>query len=77
MGPVWSVTIAGDKIVSGSKDRTLRIWDSNSGECTKELKGHAATVSCVTIAGDKIVSGSWDGTLGYGIWNHIIILHLL
>ena len=65
-GSVECVTIGGDKIVSGSLDRTLRIWNINSGEC-KVLTGHAGSVLCVTIAGDKIVSGSSDNTLR--IWN--------
>ena len=28
------------KIVSGSLDRTIRIWDCDSGDCIKILEGH-------------------------------------
>ena len=28
------------RIVSGSSDETIRIWDSVTGECVKILKGH-------------------------------------
>ena len=26
--------------MSGSRDKTIRIWDSSSGECVKVLSGH-------------------------------------
>ena len=29
------------RVVSGSGDKTLRIWDSVTGECVKILEGHA------------------------------------
>ena len=28
------------RIVSGSQDKTLRIWDLNTGACDTVLKGH-------------------------------------
>jgi WD40 repeat protein len=30
----------GRRIVSGSDDNTLRVWDVDTGECVRELKGH-------------------------------------
>ena len=29
------------RIVSGSRDETLRIWNSTSGECEVVLEGHS------------------------------------
>ena len=29
------------RIVSGSSDRTVRVWDSSTGECLKVLEGHS------------------------------------
>jgi WD40 repeat protein len=37
---VWSVLAEGDKIVSGSEDMTIKIWEADSGMCMNTLKGH-------------------------------------
>ncbi|KIK71614.1 hypothetical protein GYMLUDRAFT_150144, partial [Collybiopsis luxurians FD-317 M1] len=53
----------GKKIVSGSKDKTLRIWDAETGEPQgKPLKGHIGAVNSVAFSPDgrRIVSGSED-----------------
>lgn len=31
-------------VVSGSRDATLRVWNIETGECTKTLSGHVAAV---------------------------------
>ena len=59
---VGSVAVAGDRIVSGSGDRTIKVWDLNSGQLIRTLSGHTSTVWSVAVAGDRIVSGS-------GNWN--------
>ena len=56
----------GSRIVSGSSDNTLRLWDARSGNPIGEpLKGHSGPVSSVAFSpdGSRIVSGSEDGTL--------------
>jgi WD40 repeat protein len=39
---VYSVAYSpdGTKIVSGSVDKTIKIWDANTGECLKTFEGH-------------------------------------
>ena len=63
---VMSVAIDGDRIVSGSDDNTIKIWNTE-GECIKTLEGHSGCVYSVAIDGDRIVSGSEDNTIK--IWN--------
>jgi tetratricopeptide (TPR) repeat protein len=60
---------AGTRIVSGSNDDTLRIWDAATGESLQTLTGHESTVFCAAWnhAGTRIVSGSDDDTLR--IWD--------
>ncbi len=55
------------KIVTGSEDTTIRIWDMRSNQLTT-CRGHEGRVTsvCVTLDG-KIVSGSYDTTVH--IWD--------
>ena len=55
----------GKRCVSASGDATLRVWDLDSGECIRVLKGHTRSVKCVVIApdGKRCVSASGDMTL--------------
>ena len=51
----------GKKIVSGSYDDTIRVWDAETGkEVIQPLEGHSESVSSVAFSpdGKKIVSGS-------------------
>ena len=59
----------GNHIVSGSKDKTVEIWDFNSGSIVNTLKGHEKEVNTVKISpnGKYIVSGSNDKTIK--IWD--------
>ena len=55
----------GTKIVSGSLDNTVRVWDANTGkEIGKPLQHHSSVWSVAfSHDGTKIVSGSSDGTV--------------
>lgn len=64
-------TLSDDRIVSGSGDMTLRIWDSNTGNCLHILRGHTSYISEIAILpDDRIVSGEGQGGNGnIRIWN--------
>ncbi|PCD20333.1 hypothetical protein AU210_016200 [Fusarium oxysporum f. sp. radicis-cucumerinum] len=57
------------KVASGSADKTIRIWNVETGECERVLKGHNKDVSSVVFSYDskKVASGSNDKTIR--IWN--------
>ena len=69
-GHSWDVSSVayspdGTKIVSGSGDKTIKIWDANTGQCLKTLEGHSDDVESVAYSpdGTKIISGSDDPTI--------------
>lgn len=52
-------------LVSGSKDRTVRVWDTRmpSNSCTNTLKSHTGAVLDVKLRGNRVVSASMDKTV--------------
>ncbi len=71
-GPVHTVSFSPNskKIVSGSADGTVRIWDSRTGiSICAPLTGHMGSIYSVSFSpdGKKIVSGSADKTIR--IWD--------
>jgi GTPase SAR1 family protein/uncharacterized CHY-type Zn-finger protein len=59
------ITPNGKQIISGSMDRTLRVWDLASGRCLTTLEGHSDLVEAIVITpdGKQIISGSDDTRL--------------
>src|SRR5262249_9419508 len=64
---VGSVAISPDgrQALSGSYDRTLKLWDLETGELLQTLAGHEDGVAAVSVAPDgrSALSGSSDQTL--------------
>ena len=66
----WVTSVAfspnGRYIVSGSRDKTVRVWDAQTGQSVMDpLKGHNRYVTSVAFSPDSrhIVSGSDDKTI--------------
>lgn len=49
------------KLVSGSRDRTIRVWDVETGACKHVLTGHTASVLSLQYDDQILVSVSSDG----------------
>ncbi|MBR8837880.1 MAG: hypothetical protein DSM106950_28715 [Stigonema ocellatum SAG 48.90 = DSM 106950] len=56
-------------LVSGSLDKTIKLWQVNSGECLQDWKGHQGAVQAILFSrdGQTVVSGSSDSTIN--LWN--------
>lgn len=63
MGKFWHhriLSLFPLRVVSGSRDATLRVWDIETGQCLHVLMGHVAAVRCVQYDGRRVVSGAYD-----------------
>ncbi|MCA9213352.1 MAG: protein kinase, partial [Planctomycetales bacterium] len=59
----------GQRIVSGSVDNTLKVWDTKTGELHRTLRGHEREVRAAAFSPDgrQVVSGSFDESVR--IWD--------
>ena len=68
---VNSVAVWQDKVVSGSSDDTIRVWDVGTGAHDATLVGHTGGVEALVVHGDRLLSASMDGTIrawAVGTW---------
>jgi WD40 repeat protein/predicted Ser/Thr protein kinase len=70
-GGVRSVSFSpnGRKLASGSSDKTIKIWNVNTGRLRYTLAGHTEEVASIAYSPDgrKLASGSYDNTIK--VWN--------
>jgi len=54
----------GDKIVTGSFDKTCKLWDANTGQLYYTLRGHSTEIVCLSFNPQStiIATGSMDNT---------------
>ncbi|CAH1794412.1 unnamed protein product [Owenia fusiformis] len=67
-GPVWCLCVHGDFLLSGSSDKTVKVWDTTTNyKCIKTLDGHNGIVLTICVFGNKLYSGSQDCSIV--VWN--------
>lgn len=64
-GGVSCIQFDQSRIVSGSHDKTIRVWNikTNSPWSVMTLTGHSGEVRCLHLEGDRVASGSTDHTI--------------
>jgi len=67
--PVFSVAIQGIRIISGSQDKIIKIWNLENGKCMITLKGHGSSVVSLQCDDKKLMSGEIYGDIK--IWNFV------
>jgi WD40 repeat protein len=52
----------GKRLVTGSEDHTIRLWNTTTGKQVRDFQGHQATIHCLAWSGDgkRIVSSAGD-----------------
>lgn len=57
------VKYVNDKIITGSNDHTIRVWNAKTGECLCICKGHQSLVRAVGFDDQRnlVLSGGYDG----------------
>ncbi|GAB1545461.1 hypothetical protein NUACC21_81370 [Scytonema sp. NUACC21] len=60
-----AVTPDGQRLISASWDKTLKVWDVKTGKELRTLTGHSNSVLAVAVTpdGQRVISGSEDYTL--------------
>ena len=68
---IRSVSWSSDRkhIASCSNDKTIRVWDAQSGNCIHTLKGHTAGVYSVTWSPDSKYLASGAGDTMVKVWD--------
>eukprot|EP00756_Hemistasia_phaeocysticola_P010750 Hpha_TRINITY_DN15042_c3_g15::TRINITY_DN15042_c3_g15_i1::g.125778::m.125778/K10260/FBXW7, SEL10; F-box and WD-40 domain protein 7 len=56
-----------ERVLSGSLDSTVRLWNRRDRSCVRVLNGHLDKVWCAVFCGNRAVSGSSDKTVR--IWD--------
>jgi F-box and WD-40 domain protein CDC4 len=76
---VRSIAGAGETVVSGSYDCSVRLWNLVSGECVHRLVGHSEKVYAVAYDDEikRVASGSMDGAVRIWCARFGQCLHLL
>jgi WD40 repeat protein/predicted Ser/Thr protein kinase len=71
-GVTWvAFTPDGEKVLSASHDKTVRVWDWRKSKCERVLKGHTDSVRCLALLKSNLVaSASWDGTVRIWDWRN-------
>jgi WD40 repeat protein len=60
----------GKYLISGSDDKTLKVWDWQTGVEVRTLTGHTKSVNAIALSADGkyLVSSSYDNTLKVWDW---------
>ena len=72
----WVVSLAGweGKLISGSWDSTIRVWELETGGLDVTLTGHRDVVCSLLVHGERLFSASGDGSIrawAVGTWEAV------
>ncbi|KAJ0230916.1 WD40 repeat-containing protein [Hirschfeldia incana] len=62
-GEVTCFIVGGQRLYSGSVDKTIKVWDLDTLECTMTLRQHNDVVTSLLCWDQYLISSSLDGTI--------------
>jgi WD40 repeat protein len=62
-GAIYCLQFNNSILVSGSRDRNLKVWNMRTGACQYTLQGHSGSVLCLQFNNRYLISGSSDANL--------------
>ena len=68
---VYAMATWWDKVIIGSDDENIQVWDMGTGVHDATLTGHDGGVEGLVVHGDRLLSASGDGTIrewAVGTW---------
>ncbi len=58
-GIVHAIVVVGKRIITGSSDKIINVWDLDTMKCEYTLTGHNYTICKLVLHGDLLFSGSY------------------
>jgi len=65
-GGIWAIDTTENHLVTGSTDKTAKIWSLADARCVTTLRSHLSTIRVLRCHNDYIITGGRDGRIG--IW---------
>jgi len=67
LGRIWSIAFSpdGELLATGSDDQTIKLWETQTGQCRRTLRGHRRQIRSIAFSpdGNTIASASGDETV--------------
>ena len=57
---IWALAADHLRLISGSEDRMVKVWDPRTGKCERTFTGHQGPVTCAWLSDWGVASGSED-----------------
>ncbi|HSF75388.1 MAG TPA: NB-ARC domain-containing protein [Microcoleus sp.] len=71
--PIYSATLSqgskGEILASGSNDKTVRLWDWQTGECVAKFSGHTDFIYGIAFSRDGQILGTGSTDSSVRLWN--------